>query len=106
MELFDNNTETENKNTIQNLSSYELYLNAKGRALYSNGSRNQQDKVLQNNGKPFLINLKACTCSYVRLDSGLYYVSKAEIFKNAINHKIQYKIVKGNTNNDFYFIVY
>lgn len=99
MELFDNNKETENKD-------YIAYLNIKGRALYSNGIRNEQSQVLQNNSKQFLIDLKACTCAYIRLDSGLYYVSKAEVFKNAINHKIQYKVIKGTTNNDFYFIVY
>jgi len=94
MELFDNNTETENKNTIQNLSSYELYLNAKGRALYSNGNKIDQILAIAVNGKQFLIDLKACLHIQICLNNCLYDVKKQDVFLHSQQVKITYEVVK------------
>jgi hypothetical protein len=79
---------------MQELSSYEIYLNAKGRALYSNGNKIDQILAIATNGKRFLIDLKACLHVQICLNNCLYDVKKQDVFLHSQTVKITYNVVK------------
>ncbi len=99
MELFNDTKKEVNE-------EYEIYLNTKGRALYSNGDKQQQFKAIEKNGKNLLIALKACVIAKVYVGGCYYEVKKQDVFANAQIEKINYYIETNKKyKNCFYLII-
>lgn len=87
-------------------TDYEVYLNKKGRALYSNGNKEEQQQIIETNGKQLLIDLKACSYCVAILNELVYDIKKQDIFNNAIKNKIRYRIEKNTKHNIYYIVIY